>query len=70
MFQGIIADPIVSEVVWDDVNDPVPDEVRKEFQEVGEQLETSFSKYSPAKLEYIVIISDIAQIFCDVHQKK
>jgi hypothetical protein len=29
MFQGIVAVPNVSEVVWDDVNDPVPDEVRK-----------------------------------------
>jgi hypothetical protein len=69
MFQGIVAVPNVSEVVWDDVNDPVPDEVHEEFQEVGEQLETSFSNYSPAKLEYIVIISDIAQVICDMHQK-
>jgi hypothetical protein len=53
-------------------NDPVPDEVRKEFQEVRKQLKTSLSKHSPAKLEYIVIISNIqvAQVSCDVHQNK
>jgi hypothetical protein len=50
MFQGIVAVPNVSEIVWDDVNDPVPDEVRKEFPEVGEQLKTLFSKKSPAEL--------------------
>jgi hypothetical protein len=42
----------------------------KEFQEVGEQLKTLFSKNSPAKLEYIIIFSDIAQVICDVHQNK
>ncbi len=68
MFQGIVAVQNVSEVVWDDINDPVPDEVRKEFQEVGEQLKTSFSKNSPGNLEYIVIISDIAQVNYDVHR--
>jgi hypothetical protein len=31
MFQGNVAVPNVSKVVWADVNDPVPDEVRKEF---------------------------------------
>jgi hypothetical protein len=51
-------------------NDPVPNEVRKEFQEVRKQLKTSLSKHLPAKLEYIVIISNIAQVSCDVHQNK
>jgi hypothetical protein len=69
MFQGN-AVPNESKVVWDDVKDPVPDEVRKEFPEVGEQLKTSFSKILPAEIEYIVIIGNIAQISCDVHQKK
>jgi hypothetical protein len=69
MFQGSVAVPNASEVVWDDVNasDPVPEEVRNGFPEVGEQLKKSFSKISPAKIEYIVIISDIAQVSCDVH---
>ena len=51
MFQGIVAVPNVSEVVWDDVNDPVQDKVHKEFPEVGEQLKMSLSKNLPAKLE-------------------
>jgi hypothetical protein len=50
MFQGNVAVPNVSKVVWDDVNDPVPDEVRKEFPEVREQLKTSFSKILPAEM--------------------
>ena len=53
---------------WDDVNDPVPDEVRKGFTEVGERLKASFSENSPAEIEYIVIICDIADVSCDVHQ--
>jgi hypothetical protein len=70
MFQGIVAVPNVSEVVWDDVNDPVQDKVCKEFPEVGEQLKTSLSKNSPAKFEDIVIIGNVAQVSCDVHQNK
>jgi hypothetical protein len=31
-------------VDWDYINDPVPDEIRKEFPEVGEELKASFSK--------------------------
>jgi hypothetical protein len=64
MFQGNIAVLNVSEMDWDDVrgNDSVPDKVRKEFPEVGEQLKASFSKTSPAEIEYIVIISYIAQV--------
>ena len=50
MFQGNIAFPNVSEVDWDHINDPVPDEVRKEFQEVGEQLKTPFSKNRQPRL--------------------
>jgi hypothetical protein len=30
----------------------------------------SFSKNSPVEIEYIVIIRDIAQVSCDVHQNK
>ena len=48
MFQGNVAFPNLSEVDWDDVNDPVPDEVRKGFPEVGEQLKATFSENSPA----------------------
>ncbi len=59
---------IVSEVDLDHINDPVPDEVRKGFPEVGEQLK-AFSENWPAEIEYIVIISDIAEVSCDVHQQ-
>jgi hypothetical protein len=50
-------------------------EVRKEFPEAGEQLtesrvKTSFSKISPAEIEYSVIISNIAQVSCAVHQNE
>ena len=55
---------------WDDVNDPVPDEVRKGFTEVGERLKASFSENSPAEIEYIVIIGYIAEVSCDVHQSE
>jgi hypothetical protein len=48
MFQGIVAVPNLSEVDWDDVKDRVPDEVRKGFPEVGEELKASFSKHAPA----------------------
>ena len=57
----------LSEVDWDDVNDPVPDEVRKGFPEVGERLKASFSENSPAEIEFIVITSYIAEVNCDVH---
>jgi hypothetical protein len=72
MFQGNAAVLNVIEVDWDDVKDvvPVPDEVRKGFPEVGEQLKATFSENSPAEFEYIVIISDIAQVSCDVHQNE
>jgi hypothetical protein len=62
--------PNLSEVDWDDVNDPVPDKVCKGFPEVGERLKASFSETSPAEIEYIVIISDIAEVSCDVHQNE
>jgi hypothetical protein len=55
---------------WDHVNDPVLDKVRKGFSEVGEQVKASFSENSPAEIEYIVIISDIAEFSFDVHQNK
>jgi hypothetical protein len=70
MFQGNVSFPNLSEVDWDDVNDPVPDEVRKGFPEVGERLKASFSKNLPAEIEYIVIISDIAEVSYDVHQNE
>jgi hypothetical protein len=70
MFQGNVAFPNVSEVDWDHVKDPVPDEVRKGFPEVGEQLKASFSENSPAEIEYIVIISYIAEISCDMYQNE
>ena len=62
MFEDIVAFQNLSEVDWDDVNDPVPDEVRKGFPEVGERLKASFSENLPAKIEYIVIISYIAEV--------
>jgi hypothetical protein len=70
IFQGNAAFPNLSKVDWDDVNDPVPDEVRKGFTEVGELLKASFSENSPAEIEYIVIISYIAEVSCDVHQSE
>ena len=48
MFEGIVAVPNLSEVDWDDDKDRVPDEVRKGFPEVGEELKASFSKNAPA----------------------
>jgi hypothetical protein len=56
----------VSEVAWDNINDPVPDEVRKGFPEVGKELKASLSKNAPAKIEFIV--SNIEKVSCDVHQ--
>ena len=72
MFQGNVAFPNVSEVDCDHVNDPVPDEVRKGFPEVGERLKASFSRAenSPADIDYIVIFSDIVEFSCDVHQNE
>jgi hypothetical protein len=72
MFQGNAAVLNVIEADWDDLKDvvPVPDEVRKGFPEVGEQLKATFSENLPAEFEYIVIISDIAQVSCDVHQNE
>jgi hypothetical protein len=70
MFQGNVAFPNASEVDWDSVNDLVPDEVRKGFPEVGEQFKQSFSENLPAEIEYIVIISYIAEVSCDVHQNE
>ncbi len=72
MFQGNVAVPNVSDVDWDHVNDPVPGEVCKGFPEVGEQLKASFSENSPAdsEIKCIVIISNIAQVNCNVHQNE
>jgi hypothetical protein len=70
MFEGIVAVPNSSEVDWDDDKDRVPDKVRKGFPEVGEELKASFSKNAPAEIEYIVIVSDIEKISCEVHQNE
>jgi hypothetical protein len=70
MFQGIVAVPNLSEVDWDDDNDRVPDEARKGFPEVGEELKASLSKNAPAEIEYIVIVSDIGKVSCEVHQNE
>jgi hypothetical protein len=70
MFQGIVAVPNLSEVDWDDDKDRVPDEVRKGFPEVGEELKASFSKNAPAEIEYNVIVSDIEKVSCEVHQNQ
>jgi hypothetical protein len=48
----------------------VPDEVRKGFPEVGEELKASFSKNAPGEIEYIVIVSDIEKVSCEVHQNE
>jgi hypothetical protein len=69
MFQGIVAVPNLSEVDWDD-NDGVPDEVREGFPEVGEELKASFSINAPAEIEYIVIVSDIEKVSCEVYQNE
>jgi hypothetical protein len=70
MFQGNVAVPNLCEVDWDNDNDRVPDEVRKGFPEVGEELKASFSKNAPAEIEYIVIVSDIEKVSCEVHQNE
>ena len=70
MFQGNVAVPNLSEVDWDDDKDLVPDEVRKGFPEVGEELKASFSKNAPAEIEYIVIVSNIEKVSCEVHQNE
>jgi hypothetical protein len=70
MFDGNVAVPSQSEVDWDDDNDPVPNEVRKGFPEVGEELKASFSKNAPAEIEYIVIVSYIEKVSCKVQQNK
>jgi hypothetical protein len=68
MFQRNVAVPNLSEVDWDDNSNKVPDEVHKDFSQVGEELKASFSKTFPAEIEYIVIVSDIEKACCDVHQ--
>jgi hypothetical protein len=70
MFQGIVAVPNLSEVDWDDDKDRISDEVREGFPEVGEELKASFSKNAPAEIEYIVIVSDIEKVSCEVHQNE
>jgi hypothetical protein len=65
MFQENVAVPNLSEVDWDD-NDGVPDEVREGFPEVGEELKASFSINAPAEIEYIVIVSDIEKVSCEL----
>jgi hypothetical protein len=68
MFEGDFAVPNISEVDWDNDNDRVPDEVRKGFPKVGEELKASFSKNAPAEIEYSVIVSNIEKVSCKVHQ--
>ena len=70
MFQGNLAVPNLSEVDWDDDKDRVPDEVRKGFPEVGEELKASFSINAPAEIEYNVIVSDIEKVSCEVYQNE
>jgi hypothetical protein len=67
MFQGNVAVPNLSEVDWDDDKERVPDEVRKGFPEVRKELKASFSKNAPAEIEYIVIVSDIEKVSCEVY---
>jgi hypothetical protein len=69
MFEGNVAVPNLSEVDWDD-NDGVSDEVREGFPEVGEELKASFSINVPAEIEYIVIVSDIEKVSCEVYQNE
>jgi len=70
MFQGNVAVPNLSEVDWDNDNDRVPDEVRKRFPAVGEELKASFSENAPAEIEYIVIVSDIEKVSCEMYQNE
>jgi hypothetical protein len=69
MFEGNVAVPNLSEVDLDD-NDGVPDEVREGFPEVGEELKASFSINAPAEIEYIVTVSDIEKVSCEVYQNE
>jgi hypothetical protein len=70
MFERIVAVANLSEVDWDDDNDRVPDEVCKGFPEVREELKVSFSKNAPAEIEYIVIVSYIEKVSCEVQQNQ
>ena len=70
MFEGNVAVPNPSGVYWDDINEKVPDEVRKGFPKVGDQLKASFSQNAPAEIEHIVIVSDIEMISCQVYQNE
>jgi hypothetical protein len=54
----------------EDDNDRVPDEVRKSFPEVGEELKASLSENAPAEIEYIVVVSDIEKVSCEVYQNE
>ena len=47
MFEGTVAVPNLSGVDWDDENERVPDEVRKDFLEIGEGLQEQFSRNAP-----------------------
>ena len=64
MFEGTVAVPNLSGVDWDDENERVPDEVRKDFLEIGEGLQEQFSRNTPAEIEYIVLVSDIEKFSC------
>ena len=64
MFEGNVSVHNSSGADWDIDNEPVPDEVRKGFPEVGEDLKASFSKNAPAEIKYIVIVSYIEKVSC------
>jgi hypothetical protein len=63
MFQGTVAVLNVNEVDWDGVTQ-YQMRYAKSFKKSGR------SSNSPAQIEYIVIISDITQVRCDVHQNE
>ena len=62
MFEGNVSVHNSSGADWDIDNEPVPDEVRKGFPEVGEDLKASFSENAPAEIVFVAIFSDVEKV--------
>ena len=62
MFEGNVSVHNSSGADWDIDNEPVPDEVREGFPEVGEDLKASFSENAPAEIVFVAIFSDIEKV--------
>jgi hypothetical protein len=69
-FDGRVATLNPCGVEWNHDNDLVPYEIRQAIPEIGEALKTSFSKNTPAEIEYVVIASDIEHVGFYLHDNE